>query len=200
MSGGVEVRKYKDEILINSIFLKGKIEETKSFLVFRGSVEDKWIDIVRNLYNFTNDSFFLGFDQEYPEDCGWYVNLKDVKSLLEDILEKISDESNYHNIVKMMGKYNSIIEGVNSKIDEEHHLPTLNSCNNAYCIFNLNNKCHQIHQEDVEPNSIDCSKSIRADYYDIYKGLKSRVIKRVNSMSIDQLVKFIGDKVECQEG
>lgn len=194
------MRKYKNEILIDSNFLKGKIGETRSFIVVSGSVEDRWLDITRELYNFTSNSFFLGFDQEYPKDCGWYLNLKDVKILLEDTLKEISSECNYHNIVKMMEKYNSITEGINSKIDKEHHLPTLNSCNNSYCIFNLNNKCHQINQKNVEPNSIDCSKSIRADYYDIYKGLKSRVIKRVNSMSIDQLVKFIGDKVECQEG
>lgn len=188
------MRKYKNEILINSNFLKDKIKETKSFIVFRGSVEDKWLDIVGELYSFTSSSFFLGFDQ--VEDCGWYLNLKDIKPLLEDMLEKINNESNYHDIVKMMEKYNSIIEGINSEIDEEHHLLTLNSCNNDYCIFNLNNKCHQINQEDVELNSISCNKSIRADYYGIYNDLKDEAIKRVKSMNIDQLVNF----VECQEG
>ena len=188
------MRKYKNEILINSNFLKDKIKETKSFIVFRGSVEDKWLDIVGELYSFTSSSFFLGFDQ--VEDCGWYLNLKDIKPLLEDMLEKINNESNYHDIVKMMEKYNSIIEGINSEIDEEHHLLTLNSCNNACCIFNLNNKCHQINQEDVELNSISCNKSIRVDYYGIYNGLKDEAIKRVKSMNIDQLVNF----VECQEG
>lgn len=195
MSGGVDVRKYKNEILIDSNFLKDKIKETRSFIVSRWSVEDRWLDITRELYNFTSNAFFLGFDQEYPKDCGWYLNQKDVKSLLEDVLKKINNESNYHNIVKMMEKYNSITEGINSKIDKEHHLPTLNSCNNTYCIFNLNNKCHQINQKNVEPNSIDCNKSIRADYYEIYNGLKDEAIKRVKSMNIDQLVNF----VECQE-
>ena len=87
--------KCKDEQIIKSGYLKSIIDETKSWIVWNGSVDDQWNDIVRELYNFMDKSFFIGTVNDYSKDCGWYVKLSDIKPLLKSIYEKINEQYNY---------------------------------------------------------------------------------------------------------
>ena len=181
----------ESNIILNSQGLREKINETKSWIVWRYSPEDEWNDFVRELYKVCENSFFIGTVNKYNKRCGWYVRFSDLKPILSSIYDKIANQYNYKSVAQMMYKYNHIIEYINSNIQEKHHLPTLKKCNNQYCIFNIEQKCCNLNQDKIEPNSLVCVKTIRADYYELLRVLRDTAKNEIRYMDLNQLVSVI---------
>lgn len=177
------------EKIIKANKLKGTISDTRSFIVFSRSKEDKWIDITREIYNYMDKSFFIGVTNDYNKDCGWYVKYKDIKPLLTNIYNKILQQDNYECMAYMMNNYNQIIECVNLEIDGD--LPTLKKCNIDNCIFNIDNNCCNANQEYITINNLlECDRFIQSNYYEELNDVMRQAKNKISTMNLDELKEF----------
>jgi len=181
------------EKLIKANPLKSVIIDTKSFIVWNGSVEDSWNSMVIELYNFTEKSFFLGYVNEYEvEDCGWYLKLLELKVVIDNLYDSISEELNYEYSAYMINQYNKIISHINNEVGYKYFDESY-KCDNQYCIFSKNGNCCNKIQHSIdkaEPNHLDCNISIRSDYYDLVKVLRYEASREIKHMELDDLMDF----------
>lgn len=178
--------------LIKSSGIKDVIISTKSFIAWAGSVEDEWRNIVRELLNFTEKSFFLNTANDYEVECGWYLKLVDLKPLIENLYEIILKEKNYKSASYMINQYNKIVSHINNEIGVKY-FDECCSCDNNYCIFSISGICCNKNQHGIdgaEPNELDCDISIRSDYYDLVKFLRNTASNEIRYMELEQLIDF----------